>query len=138
MFTEQEVAYLKTQRLARLATAGVNGQPDADAVGFDFDGMRFYIGGGNLVNSRKYKNVVGGNAKVSLIIDDLASVNPWRPRGIKIHGTAEIIHRRGYVGDAPYLAITPTISWSWGIGGDDYQGGKFTPHRTVWQNTASE
>ena len=39
--------------------------------------------------TRKYKNVKDGNNEVAMVIDDLESVQPWRPRGIKISGNAE-------------------------------------------------
>jgi len=32
-FTEEEIAYLRTQRLARIATVSADGQPDAMPVG---------------------------------------------------------------------------------------------------------
>lgn len=133
MFSEAEIAYLESQYLARLATVSGDGQPTADAVGFEFDGARFYIGGINLPASRKYKNVAAGNRKVSLIIDDLASVEPWRPRQIKVHGLAEIVERDGRFGHKAYLAITPTVSWSFGIEGDEnYHAGDFRPKKIVW------
>ncbi|WP_236602174.1 pyridoxamine 5'-phosphate oxidase family protein [Ktedonobacter sp. SOSP1-52] len=34
MFSEQELAFLRTQPLASLATVAITGQPDAGAVGF--------------------------------------------------------------------------------------------------------
>src|SRR5919201_1081716 len=114
MFTPQERAYLQTQRLARLATVAADGKPTVDAVGFTFDDGRFYIGGRNLQGTRKYRNVAAGNRRVALIIDDLASVQPWAPRGIKVHGNAEIVERDGVFGPGQYLAITPVVSWSWG------------------------
>ncbi|MCB0177767.1 MAG: PPOX class F420-dependent oxidoreductase, partial [Anaerolineae bacterium] len=83
MFSEAELAYLKSQYLARLGTVSSKGQPTVDAVGFEFDGARFYVGGRNLPGTRKYKNVAAGNHKVSIIIDDLESVQPWQPRQIK-------------------------------------------------------
>lgn len=43
MFSEQELAFLSTQPLARLATVAVTGQPDADAVGFAFENGHFSI-----------------------------------------------------------------------------------------------
>jgi pyridoxamine 5'-phosphate oxidase family protein len=133
MFSEAEMSYLKSQYLARLATVSGDGQPTVDAVGFEFDGARFYIGGLALPASRKYKNVAAGNHKVSLIIDDLASVQPWKPRQIKVHGLAEIVDRAGRFGEKEYLAITPTVSWSFGIEKDEnYQAGKFTPKKIVW------
>ena len=64
MFSEVEIAYLKSQFLARLATVSSDGQPTVDAVGFEFDGARFYIGGLALPSTRKYKNVASGNHKV--------------------------------------------------------------------------
>lgn len=133
MFSKIEIAYLESQHLARLATVSSNGQPTADAVGFEFDGARFYIGGLNLPATRKYKNVAAGNHKVSLIIDDLASVEPWRPRQIKVHGLAEIVERAGRFGHKAYLAITPTVSWSFGLErAANYHAGDFTPKKIIW------
>ncbi len=132
MFSEAEIAYLKSQYLARLATVSSDGQPTVDAVGFEFDGAHFYISGLALPSTRKYKNVASGNHKVSLIIDDLESVNPWKVRDIKVHGLAEIVERSGRFGLKEYLAITPTVSWSWGFGGENYHDGKFAPKKIVW------
>jgi len=132
MFSEAEITYLKSQYLARLATVSRDGQPTVDAVGFEFDGARFYVGGIALPSSRKYKNVAVGNHKVSLIIDDLESVQPWKPRQIKVHGLAEIVEWTGRFGQKEYLAITPTVSWSFGIEGENYQDGEFVPKKIVW------
>ncbi len=54
MFSEQELAFLRTQPLARLATVAVTGQPDADAVGFAFENGHFSIGGYFLERTRKW------------------------------------------------------------------------------------
>lgn len=113
MFTEKELSYLKSQRLARIATVSTNQQPDVAPVGFGFDGEHFYIGGMRQKKTNKYKNVVNGNKKVALVIDDLESLTPWKPRGIKIHGSAEIVEREGQYG--PYIQVTPEKKWSWGI-----------------------
>jgi len=45
MFSDEEISYIKSQHLARLATVGPDGQPDVVPVGFDFDGTYFYCGG---------------------------------------------------------------------------------------------
>jgi pyridoxamine 5'-phosphate oxidase family protein len=45
MFSEQELAFLRGQPLARIGTVDDQGQPTVDAVGFEFDGMRFYMSG---------------------------------------------------------------------------------------------
>lgn len=132
MFSEAEITYLKSQYLARLATVSGDGQPTVDAVGFEFDGTRFYIGGQALPSTHKYKNVAGGNHKVSLIVDDLESVNPWKVRGIRVQGLAEIVERSGRFGFKEYLAITPTVSWSWGFGDEKYRDGKSVPKKLIW------
>ncbi|HEV8340998.1 MAG TPA: PPOX class F420-dependent oxidoreductase [Candidatus Binatia bacterium] len=100
--------------MARIATASKESQPDVAPVGFDFDGTYFYVGGYNLSKTLKYKNVQN-NPKVSLVIDDLESINPWRPRGIKIHGIADLIAHKGYAGPGTYIRIKPKEMRSWGI-----------------------
>lgn len=130
MFSEQEVAYLQSQRLARIATVDASGQPTVDAVGFSLDGGQVLIGTHSPRLSRKYRNVLDGNTTVALIVDDLASIQPWQPRGIKIHGTAEIVERQGHFGPGSYIVITPKVSWSWGI---EPQTGGPGPKKTVWQ-----
>ena len=117
MFSPEEIEYLKTQRLARIATVSKQGQPDVAPVGFEFDGEHFYVGGRNPSKTFKYKNVASGNTLVALVVDDLESVTPWKTRGLKIHGTAEFVERTGYVGRGTYLRITPVKSWSWGLEG---------------------
>ncbi|MCK5316181.1 MAG: PPOX class F420-dependent oxidoreductase [Anaerolineales bacterium] len=131
MFTEKEIAYMRSQRLARIGTVFADSQPDVSPVGFEFDGEYFYIGGMNNAATRKYKNVVKGNSQVALAIDDLESVDPWAPRGIKLYGTADIVEREGYAGRSSYLRIRPTISWSWNLEGPAMVEGRFVPHKTV-------
>src|SRR5712691_3734893 len=119
LFSEKEIEYLKSQRIARIATAVGSSertvQPDVVPVGFDFDGQYFYVGGINILKSRKYKNVLKNN-KVVLVIDDLKTVDPWDPRGIRIYGTADIVTRQsGYMEQTPhpqadYIRIKPERS----------------------------
>ncbi len=115
MFTEKEIAYLKTQRLARIATVAPDGQPDVTPVGFEYDGQYFYIGGHNPEHTRKYHNVDHGNHKVALVVDDLESIQPWKARGIRVYGIADFVERDGRFGRMRYLRITPKTTWSWGI-----------------------
>lgn len=124
MFSDKEMQYLKSQRLARIATVSNELQPDVAPVGFEFDGEYFYIGGHNPTKTLKYKNVLGGNTKVALVVDDLESISPWKPRGIKIHGKAEIVERQGQFGPAPYLKVIPEKYWSWGIEQSIFEEGK--------------
>lgn len=131
MFTDKEITYMKSQRLARIATVSDEGQPDASPVGFEIEEGFIFIGGMNNPATRKYKNIVDGNTMVAIVIDDLASVNPWKPRGIRIYGTADIVEHSGYAGSGSYIRITPTISWSWDIEVPSMVNGKFKPHRTI-------
>jgi pyridoxamine 5'-phosphate oxidase family protein len=125
-FTDEETTYLRSQRLARIATVSPDGQPDVVPVGFEFDGTHVYVGGLDPARTRKFRNVEAGNTKVALVIDDLPSVDPWSPRYLRIYGTAELVERQGQFGLAPYMQITPTISWSFNL-----NGGSFTHDREV-------
>ena len=117
-FTDEEIAYLRTQRLARIATVAADGQPDVMPVGYQFDGKYLYVGGMNPAQTRKFRNVRAGNTKVALVIDDLVSVNPWTVRGLRIYGNAELLVRQeGQFGPGQYMRITPTVSWSWNLEG---------------------
>ncbi|HKP85162.1 MAG TPA: PPOX class F420-dependent oxidoreductase [Blastocatellia bacterium] len=124
MFSEQEVEYIKSQRLARIATVSAQMQPDVAPVGFEFDGQHFYIGGREQKQTLKHKNVANGNRKVALVIDDMESINPPKPRGIKIHGIAEVVEREGQLGPGSYLRVTPKKYWSWGIERPVFDEGK--------------
>ena len=132
-FTDEEMAYLQSQRLARIATVGPDGQPDVVPVGFEFDGSHFYVGGLDLERTRKFRNVEAGGTKVALVIDDLASTDPWTPRFLRVYGTADRVERPGQFGSGTYLRITPTISWSWNLEGRPFgdDGGDSAPRRTV-------
>lgn len=129
MFSEPELAFLRAQRIARIATVALDGQPTVDAVGFSFDGRRFYVGGRHIQATRKYKNVAAGNTKVSLVIDELKSVQPWQAQGIRVHGEAEAVEGQAHFGPGLYLAITPMVTWSWGI--EDQQGDAGLK-KTIW------
>jgi pyridoxamine 5'-phosphate oxidase family protein len=116
-FSEEEIAYLRSQQLARLATVSADGQPDVVPVGFEFDGRHVYVGGVDPVKTRKFRNVRAGSTKVALVIDDLMSTSPWTPRYLRIYGDAELVERKGRFGPATYMRITPAISWSFNLEG---------------------
>ena len=136
IFTQKEIEYLKSQRLARIATASVSTeregpvQPDVAPVGFDFDGEYLYVGGMNLLKSTKYRNVMKNN-KVAVVVDDLKTIDPWDPRGIRIYGIADIVTRQGGYMDntdhpnLQYIRIIPNNQWSWGVEEPVFVQGKF-------------
>ena len=127
MFSEKEVAYLASQRLARLATVSSSTQPDVSPVGFEFDGKRFIISGHNVKRTTKYRNVKGGNRKVALVVDDLESTNPWTPRGVRVHGTAQVEEVDGRA----VLVIRPDSHWSWGVEAPPFEGGSQAIRKVV-------
>jgi pyridoxamine 5'-phosphate oxidase family protein len=120
-FTPEEIAYLRSQPLARLATVADDGQPDVVPVAFEFDGTAFWVGGSgrSALTTRKFRNIAGGANNVALVVDDLVSFDPFIARGIRIYGRAsEPVERVGLVGPGIYARVTPTISWSWNIAGE--------------------
>jgi pyridoxamine 5'-phosphate oxidase family protein len=48
-------------------------------------------------------------ATVELVVDDLASIEPWQPRGVAVTGTAEALSR------PPRVRIRPESVRSWGL-----------------------
>jgi pyridoxamine 5'-phosphate oxidase family protein len=122
-FTDAERAYLNSQRLGRLATIGPDGAPRNVPVGFRLNpGLgTIDIGGHNLAASQKFHNV-RRDPRVSFVVDDLPSVNPWTPRCLEIRGTAEALEAGGEElgrGFGPALIrITPRRIVGFGIGKD--------------------
>lgn len=92
VFTDAEQEYLQGQLLGRLATTGPDGAPQTRPVGFTYnrDLDTIDIGGHNLGTSRKFRNIQT-NPRVSFLVDDLATIEPWAPRALEIRGTAETL-----------------------------------------------
>lgn len=118
-FSADEVAYLASNGMGRIATVDSGGQPDVVPVAVEFDGVVFWVGGGATVTAtRKFRNLAAGNQKVALVIDDMPSFDPFIARGIRVYGRADgPIDRVGMVGPGTYMRITPTVSWSWNLAG---------------------
>jgi len=126
-FSEDEVAFMASQPLARVATVDDGGQPDVVPVGFEFDGTYINIGGFAPETTRRHANVLAGHNKIAVVIDDLASTQPWSPRYLRVYGIAEVVD-----GQRPHLRIRPTVSWSWNLGGEPLDHKSMAPpKRTV-------
>jgi pyridoxamine 5'-phosphate oxidase family protein len=134
VFTDIEIEYLRGQRIARLATAQPSGTLQNNPVGFDVNTElgTIDIGGYRLTRSRKFRNVAA-NGQAALVVDDLASVDPWRPRFLEIRGRAEAIAEptdaSAQVGDptAPIIRLHPTRILSLGLHPGDEE---LTPYET--------
>jgi pyridoxamine 5'-phosphate oxidase family protein len=136
-FTDEEIAYVRSQPLGRLATLGTGGQPDAVPVAVEFDGTFLWVGGGATVrDTRKFRNIASGHHKVALVVDDLVSLEPFIARGIRVYGHAEQpFERVGLVGPGTYLRITPTVSWSWNLAGEPAGEAWYPSNKTVHQQS---
>ena len=109
-FTDPEIEYLRSQRLARLATSSASGQPDVSAVGFGIDGDAIVSGGLDITKTVRHRHL-SENPRATIVIDDLASIDPWQPRGVKVRGTATMEDHDGGL----RIRIQPEVIWSWGI-----------------------
>ena len=114
-FTEAERAYLAAHRLGRVATASASGEPDVAPVAFQLtpDG-RIEIDGLDNPKTLKWRNVTA-TGRAAFVVDDLATIDPWTPRGVKLRGDASADTdpdgRR-------VIRITPETIWSWGVNVD--------------------
>jgi pyridoxamine 5'-phosphate oxidase family protein len=115
VFTDAERRYLSEGRLGRVATIGRDGTPHVAPVGWRYEADHdvIEIGGRNFERSKKYHDA-GRSGRAAIVIDDLVSVDPWRPRGIEIRGTAEVLD------DPPRIRIHPQRIVSWGLDNDDF------------------
>jgi pyridoxamine 5'-phosphate oxidase family protein len=109
-FTDAELSYLRTQRLARIATSTRSGQPDVAVAGFGVDDDAIVSGGMDLTKTVRFRNLQE-NPRATVVIDDLASVDPWTPRGVKLRGAASLES----LDDGLRIRIVPEVIWSWGI-----------------------
>ncbi|OLB94067.1 MAG: hypothetical protein AUI15_17760 [Actinobacteria bacterium 13_2_20CM_2_66_6] len=128
-FTQKEIEYMASQRLGRLATVGPHGQPHVVPVAFRYnpDLDTIDISGHGFARRKKWRDV-HSNAKVAFVVDDLASVQPWAPRGIEIRGTAEVLHSGGKTVaphfDDEMFRISPRRIYTWGLAeGEERFGG---------------
>ena len=132
VFTDEEIEYLKSQLLGRLATCAPDGQPHVVPVSFRYNAEldTIDIGGHDFARRKKYQEVQR-NPRVAFLADDLESVNPWSPRGIEVRGEAEVLTSGGEAlgpGFAPEMfRIRPRRIVSWGIIGTMVPAGRSVP-----------
>ncbi len=113
VFSDAELQYLRGGRqLGRIATVGADGTPHVVPVGWIYNAARdtIDVGGHELEGTKKFRDVVR-SGRAAIVIDDLESVDPWRPRGIEIRGSAEAITM-----PTPLIALHPERIVSWGLG----------------------
>jgi pyridoxamine 5'-phosphate oxidase family protein len=121
-FTDAELAYLRSQPLGRLATVDADGAPQVNPVGFRITTSGdVVIGGYAMGRTRKFRNVAD-TGRAALVIDDLASRDPWTVRGIEVRGRAEATTADpppypGTTNDV--IVIHPDTVYTWGVESSD-------------------
>ena len=138
-FRDDEVQYLRSQGMARLATVGEDEQPDVVPVACEFDGAYFWVGGSgaSVLRTRKVANVRAGRRKVALVVDDVPSLDPFVARGIRVYGVADgPVERVGMVGPGLFLRITPQVSWSWNMAGEPVGDAWYETRRAIHDGSA--
>ncbi len=125
-FTPEEIAYLQSQRLGRLATVSEQGEPHVVPVSFRYNPEHesIDIGGRSIVSTKKYRDAVR-YGRVAFVVDDV--LPPWKPRMIEVRGTVEGLPEGGKeiveAFSPEILRITPTRIVSFGLSGDSVQPG---------------
>lgn len=113
-FTDSERDYLRggaARRLARIATTGADGTPHVVPVGFRYEPEHdsIDVSGHGLERTKKYRDVER-SGRAAIVVDDLESTDPWRPRGIEVRGRAEALSA-----PAALIRIHPERIVSWGV-----------------------
>ena len=105
VFTKNELEYISEQRLGRLATVDMDGNPHVVPVGFRHNPETDTI------------EIAGGHPRVAFVVDDV--LPPWRPRSIEILADAELLESggegfaRGL--DPQIIRLHPIKIIAWGI-----------------------
>ena len=112
VFTPAELEYLHGQRrLGRVATVGKDGTPHVVPGGWTHNTEldTIDVTGRDLETTKKFKDVAR-SGRAAIVIDDIASFNPFRPRAIEVRGRAEAIG-----GPNALIRIYPERIVSWGV-----------------------
>ena len=117
-FSEAELAYLQgDRRLGRVATVGKDGTPHVVPVGWAYNPEHdsIDVGGHDFARTKKFRDVARSGT-AAIVVDDLASTDPWRPRAVEVRGRAEALQE-----PRPLIRIHPDRIISWGL---ESEGGR--------------
>ena len=123
VFTPDELEYLQSHTLGRLATVGPDGRPHIVPLTYHFNVEEDAIdlGGIDFANTKKWRDVQQ-NQKVTLLVDD---ASPNGAHAVEVRGDAEL-HQTGGESINPrfssfkpeFIRLRPYRIVSWGFGGD--------------------
>jgi pyridoxamine 5'-phosphate oxidase family protein len=132
-FTQPEIDYLRSQRLARIATVGPDDQPHVIPVTFWFnaDEDAIDVGGVNFGAGKKWRDAQH-NPRVTFLLDDSTGRSA---RAIEVRGTADLHETGGnainprFPNFAPqFFRIRPRRIVSWGLETPEGGGSGFRPN----------
>ncbi len=129
-FTPQEISYLQSQRLGRLATSSKQGELHVVPVSFRYNPEQdtIDIGGHNIKPTKKYRDAIR-LGRVAFVVDDV--LPPWQPRMVEIRGSVEGLDQGGKeimtTFSPEILRITPTYIVSFGLDDQPVQSGQGRP-----------
>jgi pyridoxamine 5'-phosphate oxidase family protein len=118
VFTKNELKYISEQRLGRLATVDMDGNPHVVPVGFQHNPETdtIEIGGHSISRTNKWRDA-GQHPRVAFVVDDV--LPPWLPRSIEILAEAELLESGGEEFgrglDPQIIRLHPVKIIAWGI-----------------------
>ncbi|HEX3722678.1 MAG TPA: PPOX class F420-dependent oxidoreductase [Nitrolancea sp.] len=117
-FTADEVAYLQSQRLGRLATVSRSGDLHVVPLAFRYNPEHdsIDIGGHGFTKSKKYRDALR-HGRVAFVVDDATSSG--QPRLLEVRGTVEALSTGGEQISPTFppeiIRISPTYIVSLGL-----------------------
>jgi pyridoxamine 5'-phosphate oxidase family protein len=130
-FTAEEMAYLQSQQLGRMATVNEKGDLHVVPVGFRYNPEHdtIDIGGHNIVPSKKYRDALR-HGRIAFVVDDV--LPPWKPRFVEVRGTVQAFSEGGKAINEAFapdiLRLTPTYIVSMGINDNVVRPGEGQVH----------
>jgi len=123
-FTTEEIGYLQSLRIGRVATVGASGAPHVVPTVYRYNPEHdsIDIGGHNFTHSKKYRDALR-HGQVAIVIDD--SPPSGGPRFVEVRGTVEALSTGGQEISPNFppeiIRITPTYIVSLGVDEVDVQ-----------------
>lgn len=130
-FTAEEVEYLQSQRLARLATIDSRGELHVVPIAFHYNPVQetIDIGGHGFTTSKKYRDALC-HGRVAIVVDDVAA--PGKPRMVEVRGTVQALSDGGGAINPGFppeiIRILPTYIVSMGVNDDDVHPAQGSVH----------
>lgn len=130
-FTPQEIDYLQSQRLGRMATIDAKGDLHVVPLAFRYNPEEDTIdlGGHNIVSTKKYRDALR-HGRIAFVVDDV--LPPWKPRFVEVRGTVQAVDEGGQAINPNFrpeiLRLTPTYIVSIGLNNDVVRPGEGAVH----------